>query len=257
MPAFDAFVLCGTPRSGSTLLCDLLASTKAAGNPDSFYRRQTIAWWAGQWKLPAPHVPDTLAFKAAFLEAAIAAGKGGTDIFGLRLMRENLEELLAILNELFPCLSSDRARFEKAFGKTLYVHLSREDKLSQAISRVKAEQTGLWHIAPDGTEIERLAPPQEPHYDFERLRQEVASLERYDGAWLTWFRDQGIEPLRISYDDLSADPAAALIRICAALGVQAPNPGDIRPGVAKLADTTSVEWKRRYMADDGAAVSGK
>ena len=30
----------------------------------------------------------------------------------------------------------------------------------------KAQQTGLWHIAPDGTELERVAPAQEPHYDF-------------------------------------------------------------------------------------------
>ena len=37
---------------------------------------------------------------------------------------------------------------------------SRENKLAQAVSLIKAEQTGLWHIAPDGTELERVAHQQ-------------------------------------------------------------------------------------------------
>ena len=42
----DGYVICGTPRTGSTLLCGLLASTKMAGDPHWFYRRQNIAEWA-------------------------------------------------------------------------------------------------------------------------------------------------------------------------------------------------------------------
>ena len=49
---FDAYIICGTPRTGSTLLCDLLTSTKRTGAPHSFYRRQNILEWAKEWKLP-------------------------------------------------------------------------------------------------------------------------------------------------------------------------------------------------------------
>jgi trehalose 2-sulfotransferase len=191
-------------------------------------------------------------FSAAYLKAAIKAGKGGTDVFGLRLMRESVDDLVAILDHVFPPLPTDRARFERAFGSLLYVHLSRTDKLGQALSLVRAEQTGLWHVAPDGTEIERIGPPEEPHYDFERIRREVAKLDNYDAAWDLWFNEQGIEPLRVSYDDLSADPAAILIRICEALGVQAPDASNVKPGVAKLADETSADWRRRYLLDTGS-----
>ncbi|MEZ0335372.1 MAG: Stf0 family sulfotransferase, partial [Gemmatimonadales bacterium] len=127
-------------------------------------------------------------------------------------------------------------------------------KLGQAISLVKAEQTGLWHVAPDGTEIERLAPPQEPQYDFARLHREVAKLEAYDAAWHAWFDAQGIVPLRIGYESLSADPAATLIRVCAALGLPSPDAEDVKPGVAKLADATSLDWTRRYRADIAAGA---
>ncbi len=118
---------------------------------------------------------------------------------------------------------------------------------------MKAEQTGLWHVAPDGTEIERLSPPQEPRYDFARLKSEVEKLEAFDAAWHDWFAAQGIAPLRIRYESLAADPAASLIRICEALGTPAPNPADVKPGVAKLSDETSRDWMRRYR-DDAAAI---
>lgn len=36
----DGYIICATPRTGSTLLRDLLASTRAAGGPDSFFMRE-------------------------------------------------------------------------------------------------------------------------------------------------------------------------------------------------------------------------
>jgi LPS sulfotransferase NodH len=250
----DGYIICGTPRTGSTLLCNLLASTKTTGNPDSFYGRKFMPAWALDWRLPDRDTMSERDFNVAYLNAAVAAGKGGTGIFGLRLMRENLDELSAILDQVFPQLPSDRARLEKAFGRILYIHLSREDKLAQAISLVKAEQTGLWHMAPDGTEIERLSPPEEPQYDFARINREVLELESFDTAWNSWFEAQGIEPFHIGYEALSANPAAALIGVCEALGVQSPNARDIKPGVAKLADETSLDWIRRYRSDTGSAA---
>ena len=245
----DGYIICGTPRTGSTLLCGLLASTRTAGDPHSFYRREDKAEWAEEWKLPHPETMSAHDFDVAYLGAAIKAGKGGTGVFGLRLMRENLDELSAILDRIYPKLPSDKARFEKAFGRVLYIHLSRENKLAQAVSLIKAEQTGLWHVAPDGTEIERVAPAQDPQYDFERIKRELAELEAFDAAWNTWFAEQGISPLRIGYERLSADPAATLASVCAALGVPSPSAADVKPGVAKLSDGISLDWMRRYGLD--------
>lgn len=246
---FDSYIICGTPRTGSTLLCDLLAATNRAGAPDSFYGRKFMPDWAAAWHLPDPATMSERDYAVAYLDAAMRAGKAGTQIFGLRLMRENLDELSALLDLIHPGLSSDRARFERAFGRIRYIHLFRENKLEQAISYIKAEQTGLWHVAPDGTEIERLAPPREPRYDFARLQAEVAKLEAYDAAWHAWFEAQGVEPLRVGYETLSADPAASLISICKALCIAAPDAADVKPGVAKLSDATSRDWLRRYRLD--------
>jgi LPS sulfotransferase NodH len=251
----DSYIICGTPRTGSTLLCELMAATKVAGTPDSFFMREVDPIWIEEWGLPARGILSDRDYSAAYLKAAIKSGRGRTTIFGLRLMRANLEELSSLIDKVFSGLPSDKARLEAAFGDILYIHLTRQDTLAQAVSMVKAEQTGLWHIAPDGSEIERLAPPREPEYDFDRITAKVAELARYDAGWVTWFRSQKIEPLRIDYERLAANPAAVVTRICDALGVPAPAHRSLRPGVAKLADAVSADWMRRYRRDLEAAAS--
>lgn len=79
---FDGYIICGTPRTGSTLLCKLLASTKTAGDPHSFYRRQDVAEWNEEWNLPSRGTMSELEFQVAYLNAAITAGKSGTGVFG-------------------------------------------------------------------------------------------------------------------------------------------------------------------------------
>ncbi|TNC73715.1 Stf0 family sulfotransferase [Rubellimicrobium roseum] len=248
----DAYIICATPRTGSTLLCDLLASTKVAGCPDSYFMTDLDPVWVERWGFPGRSARDTPGHAASHLEAAKKVGRGQTGVFGLRLMRRDLDGLSALIGQVFPDLPSDRARLEAAFGRVLYIHLSRVDKLGQAVSLVKAEQTGLWHVAPDGTELERLAPPKEPAYDFDRIARKVAELEGHDSAWRTWFDEQGIEPLPVAYERLSADPSATLGRILGALGLPQPAPDALRPGVAKLADATTHEWMRRYHADSAS-----
>lgn len=161
-------------------------------------------------------------------------------------MRENVVDLDQFIDLVHSGLPPGRARFERAFGPLLYVHLSRRDKVGQAISLVKAQQSGLWHVAPDGTELERLAPPKEPEYDFDHLHREVTELESFDADWNAWFAEQGIEPHRVAYEDLSADPAGELARLCAALGIVAPDAVDVKLAVAKLADATSRDWAEMY-----------
>ena len=164
-------------------------------------------------------------------------------------MKDYLDALSETLDQIFPGLPSDVRRFERAFGNILYIHLSRANKVAQAISLVKAEQSGLWHVAPDGTEIERLAPPQDPHYDLKRIQREVAALEAYDAAWDEWFKQQKVSPLRVQYETLAEDPVRSMVRICEALGVEAPETESVKPGVAKLANEISLDWIRRYDSD--------
>jgi len=244
-----SYILCATPRTGSTLLCDLLAATKQCGAPDSFFMANVDPHWRKVWGMPTEGDPADPAYCAAMLLGAVTAGKGGTDIFGLRLMQSDLPALSALIGRVHPGLGSDRARLEAAFGEVLYIHLSRVDKLAQAISLVKAQQTGLWHIAPDGTEVERLAPPADPVYDFDRIARQLEELDAYDAAWTDWFAANGIAPLTVGYESLAAKPEEQLARICARLGVPAPE--DVKANLGKLADAISRDWIDRFRKEAG------
>ena len=245
-----SYIICTTPRSGSTLLCRLLASTGSTGNPDSYYHRaEFMRDWAAKWGLPDADMVPKHDFDTAYLRAAVKAGKAGTGIFGLRLQQAYLTLLSETLDRLYPGLTSDAHRFESAFGKILYLHLARSDKVAQAVSLVKAQQTGLWHLNADGTELERLGAPKEPAYDFESIHREVIALERADDAWRKWFDYHQIAPLRISYEAFADHPAETLVDICRTLGSDPPEAGTIMPSLTRLSDAVSLEWVRHYKAD--------
>lgn len=228
----------------------MLAATGVAGAPDSFFQRGLDPVWVAEWRLPSPHGMSPRAYAEAYLRAAQVVGRGRSGMFGVRLMQPSLADLLALIAEAHPGPDSDAGRLRAAFGEVLFVHLARDDRVAQAVSLEKARQSGLWHIAPDGTEIERLSPPRVPVYDFARLRATVDDLSRQDTAWRDWFAAQGIAPYSIRYEALSADPQAVVRGLCAHLGLAVPDA--LAPPVGRLADATSCDWIRRYHEDTRA-----
>ncbi|MEO1249952.1 MAG: Stf0 family sulfotransferase [Pseudomonadota bacterium] len=253
MAHYDSYVICTSPRSGSTLLCDLLTQTDVAGRPNSHFHRPSIDAWLDTYKLERDADKSERVVLGEIFQHAIERGTGGTGLFGLRLQRHSFDFFSEKLAVLHPGHPSDVDRFQAAFGRTLFIHLKRDDKVEQAISHVKAEQTGLWHVAPDGTEIERNAAPKEPVYDSEAIRARFDEASALDRQWEDWFSTEGIEPLRVSYHDLASDPPATLRRILEKLGLNGEAATGVEPGVAKLADKTSNDWARRFRSELSAA----
>lgn len=239
-----SYILCTAPRSGSTLLCSLLRASGVAGVPESYFHRDSVADWAQELDLPGDSPLSRV------LATALATGDGGTGVFGLRLQRTSVPFLMTQLTGLYPEAGSDAARMAAAFGTPVYVHLRRGDLLGQAISRVRAEQSGLWHRAADGSELERLAPPAEPFYDRAALTAALAEAERLNAGWHDWFAAEGIEPLRVTYEELSAGPGAVLARILAFIGADPTKAHGVQPGTATLADALSEAWRARFLAGD-------
>nr|WP_274709134.1 Stf0 family sulfotransferase [Nitratireductor luteus] len=249
MTKYDAYVICTSPRSGSTLLCRLLAATSVAGNPASYFHRPSVDEWAAKLGVaPEEAATEREVLKAGF-RAAVLKGSNGTGIFGLRLQAHSFGFFREKLAVLYPEELSDTERFRRAFGATLFVHLTRPDKIEQAVSYLKAQQTGLWHMAPDGTELERLAPHKEPSYDSNEIQACAETMAVYDDDWNHWFASEGIEPVCITYDDLSADPLEILRYLLDCLGIDRAAADGIEPSVKKLADSTNQDWVARYRSE--------
>jgi len=251
MAKYQSYVICTSPRSGSTLLCKLLAATGISGNPNSYFHNPSIEDWTRSLDLaPDQGTPERDVLRAVF-DAVRARGTDHTGIFGLRVQRKSFDFLIQRMNVLYPGLGDDAERFQVAFGNTLFIHLTRSNKLEQAISLVKATQTGLWHKAPDGTELERASSPKEPVYDADEIALHLANLTALDEDWKNWFANEKIDPFHISYDALSANPAGELARILEALELDPAAAKGISPGVGKLADSTNRNWLARFLAENG------
>ena len=238
-----ALIICATPRSGTTLRCDLLAETGATGRPNSFYRAESIGHFAA--RLGVADGPD---FERRYLLAIVAEGRGDTDLFSMRVMWPSLPEISEKLAALFPNEATDAGRIAAAFGTTLYLSVTRRDKIAQAISRIKAEQSGLWHRAADGSVREQGGTYRAPHYDRAAIDASIAETTAHEAEWHNWFAREGITPAELTYEDLSADPAAAIRRLLAALDRDPSAADKVVPRTAKLADAISAEWAERYAA---------
>jgi trehalose 2-sulfotransferase len=249
MACFDSYVICTSPRSGSTLLCKMLAATGVAGNPASYFYDPSVEEWRADMGVEMPESATEREILDAVFRAVKERGRNGTGLFGLRQQAHGLAFLCEKMAVLYPQGATDSDRFKQAFGKTLFVHLTRPDKIDQAVSYLKAKQTGLWHSAPDGSELERTAPHCEPTYNGEALRECVKTMIAYDHDWNNWFLHEGIEPLHISYDDLADDPVKTLRHILGRLGLDQIAADGITPGVRKLADETSREWVARFQVE--------
>jgi trehalose 2-sulfotransferase len=127
-----SYLLCGTPRTGSTLLCSLLSSTGIAGHPDSYFRGPDEQAWADELGVPARagRALDYAEFIAAVRECATS----DNGVFGARvidgLARGSARPDVEVLQE--------------AFGPLTAIHLRRQDTVAQAVSWARAEQTGYW-----------------------------------------------------------------------------------------------------------------
>lgn len=227
----------------------MLSASGQAGVPESYFHRPCLSRWLDYFQLDqADFVSETDALRAVF-HAAQQKGSTQNGIFGLRMQRPSFAYFAEKMALLYPAPETDRDRFEAAFGKTLFVHLSRRDKLEQAISLTRAQQSGLWHRNADGTELERLAPSKAPRYDAAEIARNLDEMIACDQAWEDWFATEDIHPLRLTYEDLSADPGAQSARVLRHMGVDCGIMQGITPPVAKLADQVNADWKKRFERD--------
>lgn len=215
----------------------MLAATGVAGDPQSYFHRPDVSTWAQGLGLPAK------APLADILKAIKATARGG--ITGIRVQRDSFPFLMDTLSDYGP---TDPDRFYGALGTTKFIWLRRTDKLAQAVSLLRAQQTGLWHRNTDGSDLERL-PPEGSGYDTSAITAQIKAFQAADRAWLNWFGDHQIAPWSLTYESLVDDPQMMLRLILMHLGQD----GDIADGVAcqtaRLADATSADWIARYRAD--------
>jgi LPS sulfotransferase NodH len=250
-----AYIVCATPRSGSTLLCQLLEDTGVAGHPAEHVEHVRAAgrplepreYFAGirdrgVLALLPPSAPRRQdgAGAAERLAGMLRAGTGRNGVFGTKLMwgyTSDLQEQLAAL----PSLASldERARLTALLGDVRYLRVRREDRVAQAVSMWRAVQTRAWRAESEAA--------REPVYSFAAIDHLARRIAADDRAWTAWFRRHDVSVLEMSYSQLAAGPGAALREALEFIGAADEFAGEPpAPTMRRQADAQSREWAERY-----------
>src|SRR5215218_8101696 len=234
-----SYALCGTPRTGSTLLCSLLRSTGVLGRPESYFREPDEVSWAARFGLTTEggRVRDY----RAFVNAARSAGTSDNGVFGARIMWGSLERMVEGLGRVPG--KPDLLVLEEALGPLTFIHLRREDIAAQAVSWCRAEQTGYWQQG-DGI-------TQEPHQDIAQMRLLMETIRKHNAAWQAWFDAQGIEPHTATYEQLVGDRLRVIQDIAAKLAVDLPSSWRLQSLHRKQADELNRAWADALRASMG------
>jgi LPS sulfotransferase NodH len=239
-PGLDSYLICATPRTGSTLLCGLLKSSGVAGRPASYFNRRSLHDYAADWRIARPRDGR---IDEAYVRAALAAGRTSNGVFGGRIMAETLPELIGDLAADSGSAETDVGLLSAHLGRLRYVHLRRRDVVAQAVSWAKALQTHYWHPG------EAVQPGGErPHYDEELIGGLVAAIEKFEADWTRWFAVHGIVPHEVVYEELAADPLRTAHDALDHLGLHVPPGLQLVTGHRRQADQVNADWSARFRA---------
>ncbi|MBK9710390.1 MAG: sulfotransferase family 2 domain-containing protein [Kouleothrix sp.] len=234
-----SYLICTTERTGSYLLCDLLASTGIAGRPQECFHPGSLAQLSGKAERPD---------YAATFERIIREGATPNGVFGAKVQWWQLQQLIRKLRDLpeFHGIGAVEL-LQHWLPGVRYIRLTRRNKVRQAVSCLKALQTDIWWETDAWVRANRPAPAANPAFDFAALDGLIHQIARHEAAWQLFFDACGAQPLDITYEDLVRDQAATARQVLDYL--QVPAPGDLaigQPRYKKQADGLSEQWVQRY-----------
>jgi LPS sulfotransferase NodH len=178
----SSYFVCGTPRSGSWLLCGLLASTGVAGRPHEWFWQDTEQSNRRAWGV------------SSFTDYLVRVRDAATTPTGVRSWR-----IPRRLRQLGDC-PSDLSIIDRHFPSPRFVWIRREDVVAQAVSWSKAIQTGRWH------HWDTPRPRAVSAYDRHQIDVLTREAAANDAAWGAWFAANEIDPLTVRFEELVADP---------------------------------------------------
>ena len=263
-----SYLVCATPRSGSTLLCALLDQTGVAGHPEEYFealRHSGVPRRPHEYFNPERHanIIERLAFRelpdgivrsanplwdpsdyGRYLDWALERGTTGNGVFGAKLMWGYLGDFADLLRTIEGMADLPLpALLTRAFPGLRYIQITREDKVRQAVSLWKAVQTQAWRQ----DDPEHVAPAAEPVFSFRAINYLVRLLTAHDASWDAYFLGLGEPPqLKVTYEELAADPVPVVHRVLEHLGIPIPDPLELGSlQLSAQADELSEDWVRR------------
>ena len=272
-----SYLVCSTPRSGSTLVCEALAQSGVAGRPEEYFEalrhsgrpRKPEEYFTG---VSDASILDHLSERVVgddppqrsplwsrtaydrYLEWVFAAGTTDNGVFGAKLMWGYLGDFVSLLRNVAAYRDLPLADLLPAvFPDVQFVRVVRANKVRQAVSLWKAVQTAAWsesHEAPQETPppyksfLEESRPGLRFHFRaIEHLLHQILVQEAF---WDTFFEHIDTLPILVLYENFAGDYTTSTVRLLERLGLEAPDRDQLSPPLKRQSDAVNDDWVRRY-----------
>lgn len=243
-------VIASVERTGSTLLCSLLRGTRLAGTPVEYLNIQThnfarfrerygvprlrrgyrwLGWLRTQtgrfaWRNISWFEPSSF---REYLLAISRVNTTSNGVFGIKIHWNQYKHHM-----LDQDLSVDFWNVP-----VTWVRISRQDEIRQAISFVRAAQTKSWNSNMEGK--------RDPVYDGLAIVEALERIASENADWNTYFEQNKIRPLNITFEQLTQDMDATVRRVMDHIG--APIENIPAPQTTSQSDYINSEWATRFV----------
>ncbi|GJE53788.1 Stf0 family sulfotransferase [Methylobacterium thuringiense] len=221
-PLPRGYAVCGAPRSGSNYFCEILSSTGRLGHPREYFNANA------RRAIDDPNFPDDPHLQ---IERILTSGATQNGIYALKLFPGLFDTV------------SQHLKLTQALPNLHFVRLRRRDLLGQAISWARSTQTQQFRST--------QTPSGEGRYDADLTRAYLAQACQRSARWDMYFARTGIDPVEVTYEELSSDPQGAVDKVADALNVARPRVALDRVRLEVQRDELSGEWRRRFIAEHG------
>ena len=271
MRPYQSYLICATPRSGSTLLCEALTNTGIAGNPKEYFQtlkdtglsrrpkeyfetleNQEFLEVLGEYSRlddEEPQFWDGTSY-ASYLAQVTEEGTTANGVFGAKVMWGYFDDFIRNLRQIpdyrdlpVPNLMST------IFPNLQYIRVTRLDKVRQAVSLWKAIQSWTWKMEEDPSLStgETQSAPHKFTFHFEAIDHLVRRIIAHEACWQQYFEQSKIEPFTVVYEQLTSAYEEILFKILRYLHIPIPeNMMLAERRMKKQADALSEEWVQQY-----------
>lgn len=198
-----------------------MTDTQLAGFPQEHFN----PWFMGD---AINEFPDQLIYEKSHITNLIEKYTSPNGVFGTKAQFDQIADFVGL------------GRLESFFPTSLkYIFIQRGDKIGQAVSLARAEQTDQWM---SGQAIQR-----EPQYNYFQIRSCLREIKLQEKGWETYFMERGIKPYRVNYEKLAANPEPVILGALDYLEIKRPAGFQVpAPRIQKQGDSLSEEWIARF-----------
>ena len=262
-----SYLVCATPRSGSTLVCQALKATGVAGRPEEYFGGmddRSVLDHLGERTVgddPQPRSP--LWSRAAYdryLDWAMETGTTDNGVFGAKLMWGYFEDFVSLLRNV-PSYRDVPLEdlMTTVFPEVTFIRVVRANKIRQAVSLWKAVQTATWReqdaIQSASVGLDDSEPPYKSfiqdhrpqlRFHYNAIAHLLDGILQEEASWDAFFEHCGISPILVLYENFAADYETSTVRVLERLRLSLPEAFAFEPRMKRQSDGINDDWARRF-----------